>query len=446
MKKIENRLILTNLFVVILSLLAFFVVVTINFNRYYTANIYEQLRNENNVAMRTIDAIESQPGRLNFKILANSETLIYRDGKNGFKRLFAANSLVIVDEYLEEILETEEGKISSVLINGQKYFFIYQLDVFKVSQNVNTDSTLLVLTVISDDNISFINSSNLKLLIVSMIVLSIIAIIVSVYFAKKITKPIVKLTKISKNYSQRKFDEKIEVNSNDEIGDLAISMNEMATSLIEYEREQTKFYRDLSHEIKTPLTSIYGYAEGLKQGIFNDVDKPSKIIMDESLRIKEMLEDIILLNKLDSKIEKFDFKKHDLSNSIVKAIEKIEAVAILNDIEIIFKPTDITIKYDEDKIIRALLNLLSNALKHTKDTVKIEVVVTDVVEVRVSDNGSGFSENSLMNLNDNQLRDSALGNGLGLLIVKRIVGQHNGRIECSNTPSGALVIIRLPFN
>jgi signal transduction histidine kinase len=447
MKKIENRLIVTNILIVVTSLLAFFVLVTLNFTRYYNQNISEQLLKENSIAIRTINSQENQIGQTPFKLLANSSTLIFRESRGGFVLVNkGTQSLILNNTNIDDILEHEEGKVDAINFEGDKYYFTYSIEDYQFRQNQELETRVLVVSIISNQDYSFLNTTNVRLLIGTMFVLTLIAIIISIIFGKKITKPIVKLTKIAKEYSLRNFDQEIEVNSKDEIGDLAESMKEMATSLIEYEKGQTKFYRDLSHEIKTPLTSIYGYAEGINQDIFKDNDKPSRVIMDESLRIKEMLEDIILLNKLESKSEKFDFETGDISISIAKAIEKLEGVAILNDIEIEYLPSKVICVYDEEKIIRLMINLLSNALKYTSTKIVVKLKSHDDVFISVQDDGKGFSDESLRNIRSEITKVNTLGNGIGLLIAKEIVSRHNGSIICENYKDGAQVNVHLPFN
>jgi len=447
MKKIENRLIITNVLIVITTLLAFFALVTINFNRYYVNNLKEQLIKENAIVLRTINTVENQISLVPFKILNDSSTLIYRKTRNGYQLMNrGGQDLNISTQNIEEITTFEEGVVNQFEIEEVRYYFTYSKESYVFNKDRGVEVDVIVVSIISNSNISFFNTSNTLILASTMLVLSLVAVLVSIVFGKRLTKPIIKLTKISKQYSNRNFDERIEVSTQDEIGVLANSMNEMATSLINYQESQNKFYRDLSHEIKTPLTSIYGYAEGINQDIFKDNQKPSKIIMEESLRIKELLEDIILINKLDSKVERFEFKKKDISETIILAIEKLEGVAILKDITIDYKPDAVIIDYDEEKMLRAIINVLSNALKYTHD--HIDVIVqkdTDLV-IEISDNGMGFSQDALNNFEQEITKGNTLGNGIGLQIVKKIIKVHQGSVSVGNKSNGASVSIRLPIN
>lgn len=447
MKKIENRLIITNVLIVITTLLAFFTLVTLNFNRYYVNDLKQQLIKENTIALRTINTYDNQLSLVPVRLLTDSSTLIYRKARSGYQLVNkGGRDLEIPLEKIDELTTYEEGVVNLIEIDDVRYYFTYSEESFVFNKDRGVEVDVIVVSIISNSDISFFNTSNTRILVASMVVLSLVAALISIIMGKRLTRPIIKLTKISKQYSNRNFEERIEVSSQDEIGELANSMNDMATSLINYQESQNQFYRDLSHEIKTPLTSIYGYAEGINQDIFKDNQKPSKIIMEESLRIKEMLEDIILINKLDSKVEKFEFERRDISDTVIKAIEKIEGVAILKDISIDYKPESVTINYDEEKMLRVLINVLSNSIKYTNDFINVAIQKDKDLVIEITDNGSGFSEEALANFDHEITKGNSLGNGIGLLIVKKIINVHKGTVSIGNKGDGAYVSIRLPIN
>jgi len=447
MKKIENKLILTNLLIVLLSLLAFFVLVTINITSYTTKSIKEQLKSENLTAARIISMSDKTEGLAQLRFLAESKTFVYSKTANqkNYKLVNRnTNKLKLPDKFLETLLSDLENKIGSTEIDGESYFFTFS---YKATRpKTTTGNKTLIVSVISAKDITNLNLNNVKLLGISAIILSIFSFIVTIILSKMITNPIVKLTRISKEYAKRDFSNVIEVKSRDEIGELALSIEEMATNLISYEAEQTKLFRDLSHEVKTPLTSIYGYAEGINGNIFKDNQKASKVIMDESLRIKELLEDIILLNKIESNTESFSFKEENVSDIILESIEKIESIAILNDIDIIYYPNNVSLSCDHQKLLRVFINILSNSLKYTKTTITIETNKTnDEFIISINDDGNGFSKEALDNLDGEQTKGNELGNGIGLLIVDKIIKEHSGQLICKNRQIGASVIIKLPL-
>jgi signal transduction histidine kinase len=271
--------------------------------------------------------------------------------------------------------------------------------------------------------------------------LVLIAIAVLMIFSKRLTRPIVKVSNLTKKYAKRDFSNKYIANTNDEIEELSKSISEMAHSLEKQDEQRDKMFRNISHELKTPLTAIYGYAEGIKNGVFKSTKEPLDIIMSESLRIKKLTEDIIYLSKLESHIEVFDLQKSDISDIMIKAIQSIESIAIMKDIDIKYTPSNIEkIPVDADKIHRALINILSNCVKYTNDLIEIDVKDNrDNAEIIVSDNGNGFKKEDIDNLLSGMTKEKSNGSGIGLSIVNEIVRGHSGKFTIANKKIGGAV-------
>ena len=183
----------------------------------------------------------------------------------------------------------------------------------------------------------------------------------------------------------------------------------------------------------------------MKQNIYKSNEEALDIIMRESMRIKKLTEDIVLLSKLETRIEVFHFERQSPGATIEKAIKGVESLAILNDIDILYHPVNTSdVTMDEEKIYRALLNILSNCIKYTKDRIEIEVAeTTDSVVIRISDNGNGFDEDAIQNLNMGLAREKSSGSGIGLSIVREIIQAHNGRMTVSNKIRGTGAVFAL---
>ncbi len=146
-------------------------------------------------------------------------------------------------------------------------------------------------------------------------------------------------------------------------------------------------------------------------------------------------------------MESFSFESHDVVGIVTASVEKVESIAILNDIDILYDPPNsVEISCDKDKLLRAIINVISNSLKYTKDYVSIEVEnLENHVCVKVADNGAGFNKSKLDKLFLSTTGESVDGNGIGLLIVHEIVQKHGGIIEVLNKQEGgAEVTIKLP--
>jgi signal transduction histidine kinase len=263
-----------------------------------------------------------------------------------------------------------------------------------------------------------------------------------------ITKPIKKLIYTTELIGEKDFDQIINLNTKDEFEILANAINKMSYSLKKQDIEQKKFYQNISHELKTPLTIISGYAQGVKNNVFEDQDKILDTIVNECNNFKKQLENIIYLSKLDTINETYNFKDNSLNNLIIDSLEKVDSIIILNEINIIYNPSeDIIIKVDKEKILRALTNILSNCLKYTKDTIYVNTKKLDnEVEIQIYDNGNGFSEELLEKPFSGVVVGTKEGNGIGLSIVKKVIDTHNGSIRLENEKDyGAKYIIKLPI-
>lgn len=253
-----------------------------------------------------------------------------------------------------------------------------------------------------------------------------------------ITKPVKALVGATRRIGKKEFDVKVPLNSKDEFGSLARAINEMTTSLKEKDAEQRKFYENISHEIKTPLTVIRGYAEGLKTDIFKNEEKILDAILRECTVLKKQIENAIYLSKLESFEQGFEIGIHNINALIGKALNKMESVILLNDIDIDFEPSeDHLIHIDHDKVVTVLTNVLTNCLKYTKDTISIEVFEKSKwLIVKICDNGPGFSKELLENPFSRSVVGEKEGTGIGLSIIKKVMEGHDGKIHLNNCETG----------
>ena len=428
---ITKRLTLTNVLIVVLSMLIFFTIVLVVYNNNTYNEIKKQLILENKVAntLYTNDIVK-QPAF--YKVLTDSINLIYSRDNDSLGLVYSSRENfgddIEIEELLKDLIQTRK-KVIEVRVGTEDYFCTMSTD------KINS----VIVSMISIKNVRMVTLRFTIALIISIVALSLISIFITILMSRRIIKPIVELTAITKQYEQRNFDADYIAKTNDELEDLSVAVNSMAKSLKEHDSEKERLFRQISHEIKTPLTSIYGYAEGIKNGVFKETDKPLDIIMSESLRIKKLTENIVLLSKLESNIEAFRFHSCNLSSILERAIESVESVAILNDIDIDYIPAANlpSITADEDKLYRAFVNILSNCTKYASSVIKIQAAdEKDNIEIMISDNGKGFESDDLKNLLSGIAREKSNGSGIGLSIVNEIVKTHGGQFFIGNNPTG----------
>ncbi|MDF2880664.1 MAG: phoR5 [Clostridiaceae bacterium] len=288
----------------------------------------------------------------------------------------------------------------------------------------------------------------LKLIKMSLIVIIIVLFIVSFILSNHITKPILQLTLLSKNASLGNLNEKFNLKSNDEIGQLGESFNTMINKIndqietIKQERDTIKelesnrkvFFDNVTHEFKTPLTTILGYAEIIKDNGFNDEDffnKGINHIILESKRLNKMVIELLEISKLSNIDFKYNLIKINLSKIIINLCEEMKLRAEKYNIVIIPKiQRGLYILGDEDKIKELFINLLDNSIKYAR--VNSDVNITAVR----NNNGISIKVDNLCDSMDNHKVREKGSSGLGLSIVKAIVEKHNGIIKIENLLKG----------
>lgn len=228
---------------------------------------------------------------------------------------------------------------------------------------------------------------------------------------------------------------------------LAIVVGIKAGSMIENsERKLKTFFENSSHELKTPLMSIQGYAEGLQTGIIKDEKSAIQIILEESDKMSALINEILFLSKIDSGQFVFKNENINLKELIYSCVSSMETVAQKKDviIEIECVDNNVNILGDEQQLAKAILNLLSNAVRYAKS--KIDIVCRynkKNIEIVISDDGVGISGEDLPHIFE-RFYSGANGNtGIGLSLAKEIIEKHNGKIFFENSNQVTSFIIKL---
>lgn len=303
-----------------------------------------------------------------------------------------------------------------------------------------------------------INSVKYKLILVSVIVL-IIVILITIQTSKSISKPIKKLTEAMQNAAHGKLNEKVLIPGNDEISKLAKSYNFMNTKLSEIEKQRKEFVSNVSHELKTPLSSMKLLSESLLIQPNVDVNIYKDFLKDidsEIDRLNKIIESLLSMVDIDEDKLNLDFKLTYVNYLVEKVINSIQPIADKKGIKITLNQIDkIQIYIDQEKIYRALTNIIHNAVKYTEDGGNIEVSLSKKAQyatIEISDNGIGIKEENIPYIFERFYRiDEARsrktgGSGLGLAISQQIVSLHQGAIEVeSKVNEGTTFYIKLPI-
>ncbi|UOE56031.1 sensor histidine kinase [Cytobacillus oceanisediminis] len=272
--------------------------------------------------------------------------------------------------------------------------------------------------------------------------------------SRSIIKPISFLKEGAERIKSGDLNFEIKAISNDEIGQLNRAFEEMRIKLKEsislqlrYEENRKELLTNISHDLKTPITSIIGYVEGIKDGVANTPQKMEKYLSTVYLKANDMdslIDELFLFSKLDLKKEPFHFETVELDKYMKDYAEELYLdllqQGIHMELHLLNKP--ICVKVDREKLKRVLANLISNCVKYmNKDRKKISISLHerlgDVI-VKVEDNGQGVEPSALPNIFERfyraeQSRSSETGgSGLGLAIAKQIILEHRGEIWASS--------------
>lgn len=227
------------------------------------------------------------------------------------------------------------------------------------------------------------------------------------------------------------------------------------------EKMQTDFVANVSHELKTPLTTVKSYTETLIDGALDDRDTAVSflnIIDTEADRMNRLVKDLLQLSRIDHQRERWSMKETNLTALLKAAIPKVELTARQKQqhLNVLFdEDAKVIVNIDKDRIEQVILNILSNAIKYTNEGGRIDIDVLEnagYVKVIVSDNGIGISEEDIPRVFErfyrvDKARSRAMGGtGLGLAIAKQIVEEHHGNITIeSQEGKGTNVTISLPL-
>ncbi len=288
-----------------------------------------------------------------------------------------------------------------------------------------------------------------NLILFAILVFSALVIVLfSSVVSKKISAPFSSLNQHIRAIAERNFGAKIQIPVYDELQEFVNNINVMSEKLETYDKAQKTFLQNASHEFRTPLMSIQSYAEGIKYDVV-DKNAAANIIIDESKRMTNLVEDLLYLSRLDTIEENYNFTRLDFNDLISNCIERVSGIAIKSNIKITAQKLNrsLAVYADEEKLSRAITNIISNCIRYAASTVSIISKTNEnkKIELTISDDGPGFATNELPNIFERFYKGRKGNFGLGLAISKNVIEKHNGEIIAANTPTGALFKIELPI-
>ncbi|WML34796.1 HAMP domain-containing sensor histidine kinase [Clostridium sp. OS1-26] len=339
--------------------------------------------------------------------------------------------------------ETKKNNVFYFNVSGKRY----AATIYPLESSNNLKKGYLLIYSDLDKSSKLTTIVNIMLLSI-MLIAAIIALIISNNVSEKISRPISQLSKYASKIGERKYDmEPIKYND-DEIGQLAETMYSMTQKLSAYDNTMKTFMQNASHELRTPLMSIQGYAEGIKYGVVDDQNKAIDIVIEESKRLSQLVEDLLYLSKIDALQEEMNFERINTEDMIRSSIERVSGIAVKNEKVISFSSSEnnIMLQGDEEKLIRAIINILGNSLRYSKKYIDVTLKKEgSKIIILLEDDGPGFDEKDITNIFDRFYKGKQGNYGLGLAITKSIIEKHSGSIVAENRiKGGACFKITLP--
>jgi len=286
--------------------------------------------------------------------------------------------------------------------------------------------------------------------------------LLSYYVARSIIKPIKILKEAALNIKNEELDKSVIYEGKDEFLDVCQAFEEMRIRLkdslheqLKYEENRKELLSNISHDLKTPITAIKGYIEGIRDGIADSPDKVEKYIdtvYAKSILMNDLIDRLFLFSKLDLNRIQFNFQTIDALSFFTDTCEELKFD--YPGLEMRFEYSElksVPVSADSVHLHRVIMNLIDNAVKYTENDNPVVIIrisqADDMVTIEVEDEGKGISEEYLPYIferfyrTDKARSSMTEGSGLGLSISKQIIAAHGGEIKAESTPGRGTKII-----
>lgn len=389
----------------------------------------------------------------------------YAGSLNSRVMIFDENGRILSDsnnQFKQQILDLPQIRDA---LNGNptwsNYFFNDIGNVLYLAVPVffdgNISGGVLIANSINDlyDNVDIINNTIKTIIFIAGVLITVGVAIISNHFLKPINKFYPVINKLAKG----DFGDRVDVKSNDEFKMLADSFNSMSIKLDEVERQREDFVGNVSHELKTPLSSIKLLSESLltQEKVEEKVYKEFLTdINNETDRLNSIVTELLSLVDLNKKHLVLEYEMTNLNTNIDKILDQLKPFADQKNIKIVFEELDsIVMRLDKNKIKQAIINIVHNAIVYTPEFGVVTVRLykdRDQVVLEIEDTGYGIPKENIDSIFDRFYRvDKARsrntgGTGLGLSISKQIINLHHGSISVTSVLGvGSTFYIRLPI-
>ncbi len=380
--------------------------------------------------------------KYSFLVVKKGDDILYNGNVEKYHTI--QNSIFLCGGYNTEV----DG---GVYVGGKHPYLIKQ-QVFN-----SADGSQAVIFVITDMNnvVPQIKEVAVQAVISFILIIMLTAAILVLWLYRSIIHPLNILKRATKEMKEGNLDYSIRIQTYDEIGELFDDFEEMRIHLkelievkMQYETNSRELLSNISHDLKTPLTTIKGYAEGIIDGVADSPEKLDRYIRTIYTKANDMsalVDELSMFAKLDNNSLAYNFQLVEITDYFNDCVEDLSFELEVKNISLKYE-NHITgsckVIVDEEQLKRAIHNIIGNSVKYMdKVEGKISIRVTEqaeFVQVEIEDNGSGIGEKDLPNIFERFYRADASrnsqkgGSGLGLAIVQKIITEHGGSIRASS--------------
>jgi signal transduction histidine kinase len=371
-------------------------------------------------------------------------------------------SLIYVGEdasstLLDRLPEYGSGKTDAdtgFYMDGEEQVLVKQVD-FDCPDG--DEGSAFIVTVL-EEPIPEIKNLSLDMLIAIFVILILTACMLTIWIYTSMINPIQKLQAAAKNIKDGNLDFTIDVESNDEIGELCRNFEEMRQRLkdnteekIESEKENRTLISNIAHDLKTPITAVKGYAEGLMDGVADTPEKQEKYvktIYNKAIEMDTLINELTLYSKIDTNRIPYNFAKINVADYFNDCVEELGLDLESKNIGLAYYnyvDENVQAIADPEQLRRVIHNIIGNSIKYLdkqKGLINIRIKdVGDFIQVEIEDNGRGIAARDLPYIFDRFYRADASrnsatgGSGIGLSIVKKIIEDHGGKIWATSKES-----------
>jgi signal transduction histidine kinase len=409
-----------------------------------TAEVFDKLE-ENTRGNQSLLEDEAYLSAINNQLKDSRSYLIIKKGDGVLFNGGADNSALL--ETLPGYDGTEENKYTSSYVDSSRKVLVKRIDFFFTD---SVPGTVYIVTGI-EEVVPELRHLFIKLAVSIVIILIVTAYLMVVWIYRSLITPIKKLQAAAENIKNGNLDSAVDVGGDDELGKLGVAFEEMRLRLkdnaeekLSDERENRALISNIAHDLKTPITAVKGYSEGILDGVANTPEKVEqyvRTIYNKANEMDTLINELTLYSKIDSNRIPYNFAKINVKDYFQDCVEEIgldlEAKGIGLSYYNYVDP-DVVIIADPEQLRRVINNIINNSVKYMdkpKGFINIRVKdVGDFIQVELEDNGRGISQHDLPYIFDRFFRADASrnsatgGSGIGLSIVKKIIDDHGGKI------------------